>query len=255
MSELVPLFKSHYSLGRSILTLEKAGDPQNNYPDSIIDIAKENNLKKIFLIDDNMSGFLQAYTNCKEVGIELVFGLRLSVCSDMLQKDEESKNETCKYIIIIKNLEGYKKLVKIYTKASKEGFYYYPRIDFKFLNKIWNKKDLQMAIPFYDSFIFNNVMGSAFCIPDFNKIKPVFFLEDNDLPFDNLVRRRVELYCESKYETTEVKSIYYKNKKDFKAYLTFKCINNRSVLDKPQFDHMCSSEFSFESWKEKNGTI
>ena len=89
MSELVPLFKSHYSLGRSILTLEKAGDPQNNYPDSIIDIAKENNLKKIFLIDDNMSGFLQAYTNCKEVGIELVFGLRLSVCSDMLQKDEE----------------------------------------------------------------------------------------------------------------------------------------------------------------------
>ena len=32
-------------------------------------------------------------------------------------------------------------------------------------------------------------MGSAFCIPDFNKIKPVFFLEDNDLPFDNTVCR------------------------------------------------------------------
>ena len=40
-----------------------------------------------------------------------------------------------------------------------------------------------------------------------------------------------------------------KNKEDFKAYLTFKCINNRSALDKPQFDHMCSHEFSFESWE------
>ena len=50
-------------------------------------------------------------------------------------------------------------------------------------------------------------------------------------------------------------TIYYKDKKDFKAYLTFKCINNRSVLDKPQFDHMCSDEFCFESWKEKHGSV
>ena len=42
MSEVVPLFKSHYSLGRSILTLEKAGETAENYPDSIIDIVKNN---------------------------------------------------------------------------------------------------------------------------------------------------------------------------------------------------------------------
>ena len=255
MSEVVPLFKSHYSLGSSILTLEKAGETAENYPDSIIDIVKNNKLKKFFLIDDNMSGFLQGYSNAKEAGLDFIFGLRISICSDMLQKDEESKTETCKYIILVKSLEGYKRLVKIYTKASKEGFYYYPRIDFKNLNKLWNEDDLELAIPFYDSFIFNNAMGSALCIPDFNKINPVFFLEDNDLPFDDLVRDRVAQYCEDKYEMIETQSIYYKDKKDFKAYLTFKCINNRSVLDKPQFDHMCSDEFCFQSWKEKNGSV
>tara|TARA_B100000085_G_scaffold62127_1_gene54927 strand:+ start:5865 stop:6632 length:768 start_codon:yes stop_codon:yes gene_type:complete len=255
MAEVIPLFKSHYSLGRSILTLEKSGDTQENYPDSIIDIAKNNNLKKFYLIDDNMSGFLQAYVNSKDAGLDLVFGLRLGICPDMHQKDDESRGETCKYIILAKNSEGYKRLVKIYTKAAKEGFYYYPRIDFKTLNQLWSEEDLQMAIPFYDSFIFNNVMGSAFCIPDFSEIKPVFFIEDNDLPFDDLVKARVEQYCEDKYEIVNTKSVYYKDKKDFKAYLTFKCINNRSVLDKPQFDHMCSDEFCFESWKEKNGSV
>jgi len=253
--KIIPLFKSHYSLGKSILTLEKAGETLENYPDSVFDIAKENKLKKVFLVDDNMSGFLQAYSNSKEAGVDLIFGLRLSICSDMNQKDDESRNETCKYIIFIKNLEGYKRLVRIFTKAAKDGFYYYPRIDFQNLNKMWSSRDLELAIPFYDSFIFNNVMGSAFCIPDFSKIKPVFFLEENDLPFDDLVRSRVEQYCQDKYETAETKSIYYNNRKDFKPYLTFKCISNRSVLDKPQFDHMCSDEFCFESWKEKNGTV
>ena len=75
MSEVVPLFKSHYSLGRSILTLEKAGETAENYPDSIIDIVKNNKLKKFFLIDDNMSGFLQGYSNAKEAGLDFIFGL------------------------------------------------------------------------------------------------------------------------------------------------------------------------------------
>ena len=43
-----------------------------------------------------------------------------------------------------------------------------------------------------------------------------------------------------------------KRKKDFKAYLTFRCINKRSTLDKPELEHMTSNEFCMESWKEKN---
>jgi hypothetical protein len=53
--------------------------------------------------------------------------------------------------------------------------------------------------------------------------------------------------------TQETKSIYYKNRDDFLAYLTFRCINNRSSLEKPNIDHMCSDEFCFESWMEKTG--
>ena len=44
---MIPLFKSHYSLGRSILTLEDKNDA-DDYPESIIQIAKENKLKEIY---------------------------------------------------------------------------------------------------------------------------------------------------------------------------------------------------------------
>ena len=57
---MIPLFKSHYSLGRSILTLEDK-DEKDDYPDSIIQICKENKMKELYLVEDNMSSFLEAY--------------------------------------------------------------------------------------------------------------------------------------------------------------------------------------------------
>ena len=74
---------------------------------------------------------------------------------------------------------------------------------------------------------------------------------------DQSSRNHVLTYCGDKYSTQEVKSIYYKNKSDFPHYLTFRCISDsnpgraKKTLAKPNFDHMCSNEFSFESWYEK----
>ena len=52
MSEVVPLFKSHYSLGRSILTLDKVDSSIENGPDSIVDICAKNDLSRVTLLDD-----------------------------------------------------------------------------------------------------------------------------------------------------------------------------------------------------------
>ena len=253
MANVLPLFKSHYSIGRSILTLDEDESHTPNSPDSVFSLAKQAKLKKIFLVDDTMSGFLQAYSESQRLGMQLVFGLRISICSDMTQKDEHMIKETCKYVLIAKNNEGYKKLIRIYSLAAQDGFYYVPRIDFKNLNDLWSEDDLQMVIPFYDSFVYNNIMGHAVCIPDFSLINPTFFIEDNSLPFDQVIEQRVKKYCQDKYDIINTQSIYYKNKKDFKAYLTFRCINNRSTLGRPNLDHMSSNEFCFESWREKNG--
>lgn len=249
----LPLFKSHYSIGRSILTLNKAGKSDANGSDSIIDIAKENSLKQIHLVEDGMTGFLEAYKNCKEENIDLRFGLRMTACSDIKQKDEDSRKTEHRIVIFCLNSSGYFKLIKLQSIAATDGFYYYPRIDFKTIHQHWNDKELLMAIPFYDSFLFNNSLTFNTCIPDFGTIKPFMFLEENNLPFDHLISSQVTNYASSNSLTVvPSKSIYYKKKEDFKAYIAFRCIHNRTTLDKPELEHMSSDRFSFEALCEDN---
>ena len=43
---MIPLFKSHFSIGKSILTLESPDKDKEGGSDSIFSIAKENSLKE-----------------------------------------------------------------------------------------------------------------------------------------------------------------------------------------------------------------
>ena len=252
----IPLFKSHYSLGKSILTLSNEDRGDKVAPDSIIHICKKNKLKEFFLVDDSMGGFLEAYRNSEENKLKLIYGLRLTICADMLSKDEESLSSNSKYIIFIKNEQGYKDLIKINDMAAKDGFYYEPRIDFKHLESLWTT-NLMLCVPFYDSFIFKNILQGKTCIPEFEFIDDVtFFIEDNNLPFDHLLKQSVLEFTNdgNDYPIIESQSVYYNNREDFKAYLTFRCISKRTTLNKPNLEHMCSDTFCFENWKAKNGT-
>lgn len=238
---MIPLFKSHYSIGKSILR-----------PNEIFEIAKESNLKKVFLVEDSLVGFLEADKHSKQQEIDLAFGLRINACNKV--SSDKKENEKClhKIIIFAKDGEGCKLVNKIYSKAfcDNEG-----AIDFPSLKNIWNDEHLILAVPFYDSFIFKNTLHFCSCIPDFSFCKPIFFLENNYLPFDEIIRDKVLDYCkENNYTTEETKSIYYRNRDDFESFQTYKCICNRRfkqrTLSVPNFDHLSSSEFSFESFLE-----
>lgn len=249
----IPLFKSHYSLGKSILTLAKSGSSEPDEPSSIIDIAKKLNLSSVCLVDDSISGFLEAYKSCEDAKIELRFGLRLTVCDDISNKTADSKDKEHKIIVFIRNAEGYKNLIKISTTASTTGFYYYPRIDCKTLKELWNDDNLILAIPFYDSYVFKNNLTYSICVPDFSFCNPIYFIEDNNLPFDEILKSKVEEIVANKQVAIKTQSVYYENKEDFLAYLTFRCISERTTLNKPNLDHCSSNEFCAESFKEKYG--
>jgi DNA polymerase-3 subunit alpha len=253
MSRYLPVFKSHYSLGRSILTLEKAGSSSPSEPDSIIDLALENKINRVFLVEDGMSSFLEAYSNCKAAKLGLVYGVRISFTNNMLEKNEDSLKTTCKFVILIKNLQGYRRMVKIFTAACLQGFYWEPRADFKLLKQHWSD-DLQLCVPFYDSFLYKNLFTFATCVPDFSFAKPVFFIEENELWVDEHLKEKIKEYCvANEFETLNTQSIYYNKKADFKNYLTFRCINNRTTLEKPEIEHMSSDSFCLDNWKDKNG--
>lgn len=252
MSDILPIFVSHYSF-KSILTLEEEGTSKEDNADSIVDIALSNNLKEIILVDDNPTGLLQAFQNTKSENLKLIFGLKLIATQNLEKKDEESLSKNHKIIIFAKNNQGWKKLIKIFSKAANEGKYYIPRIDFNFLNSIWDDKDLKLVIPFYDSFIFQNNFTLSSCIPDFSQIKPTFLIEENFLPFDEILKKLVLDYIQTyNFPVIESQTIYYKNRIDFLAWQTYRCIKERSRIEEPELSHCSSDSFCFENWLEKN---
>ena len=89
MHEVLPLFKSHYSIGKSILTLADAGSSDATGPDSVIDICLDNKLKTFYLIEDGMTGFLEGYYNSVSNNLDMRFGLRVTLCRDMNDKDKD----------------------------------------------------------------------------------------------------------------------------------------------------------------------
>ena len=233
---MLPVYKSTFSIGKSILTIDK-----------IIELCKSDSANYLLLVEDCMTGFVKSHNSCKEASIQLIFGLRLNCCNDISDENEESDH---KVIILAKNDEGCKLLNSICSFANLKGS---GKVDFKFLNKIWDDKKLDLIIPFYDSFIHQNQLYLKNCVPDFKKIKPTFWIEKNNLPFDQLINKAVLEYTKDRYDSSLVKTIMYENKDDVEALQTYKIICGRkfgksSTLSKPNLDHFGSDEFCFESY-------
>lgn len=242
---MIPLFTSAFSF-KSILSLDPSKKFREGGADSIVKICEDYDIKNPFLIEENMAGFAQARKNFGER--KYSYGLRLTFCNDIEDKTTESESSNCKYILFGDDSS----LVRVFTKANVDGvFNNTPRLDFKNLKELWDDS-MVLAIPFYDNFIFKNSFFFSNCIPDFSFCNPIFFIEDNGIFFDKFLKQKVLKFAESNhYETVNTKTIFYKNRSDYDAWLTYRCIQNRSSLESPNFNHCMSKEFCLESWLEK----
>lgn len=239
---MTPIFSSHYSIGKSILTLDLPDEQKENGPRSVFSIAVKNNLQEIFLVESSLTGLPEALKNSEKISIPLRFGLTINICE-----------QNHKIIIFAKNTKGLARLNNIYSEAFSEN----ECLSESRLKKLWSKQDLKLAIPFYDSFLFKNIMSFDGCTPDLKELSPTFFIEDNSLPFDSVLKEKVLNYANSfGMETENTKSIYYENKADCEALLTYKCVCSKkfgkSSLSRPNIDHFGSDEFCMESYLEKN---
>lgn len=250
---MIPLFKSTYSIGKSILTLDDPAKAKDGGADSILSIALENKLDKIVLVEDSMIGFLDAHTKCQEHDIQLIFGLRINCCNNRLAEDRDASKH--KLVVLAKNDDGVKALTRIYSLANQEsgGF-----VDCAFLEANWSP-DLMLCIPFYDSFIYNNNFKGMQCLPIFPFTDVTLFVEDNDLPFDQFILEKVSKWAQNFNATIQkTKSIYYKDRKDFDAWQTYKCLCNRSFgkqqsLSNPNLEHCGSDSFCWQAFQEYEG--
>lgn len=247
---MTPIFKSTYSYGKSILTLEDKSEESG--ADSLIEMCLDNGIKTAVLVEDNLTSFMKAFKACSSNGLDLYYGLRLSFCNDMA---DESKDSDHKNIIFARSDNGCKLLNKIYSRAFTEGG---GRIDYATFREYWDSSELSFVVPFYDSYIYENNFHQKNCIPDMEGLNPTFWSEDNSLPFDHLLNAKLQEAVKRKqYKVAKVKTILYKEKKDVEALQTYKILSNRSfgkqkTLSSPNLNHFGSDEFCFESYLKQS---
>lgn len=233
----------------------------NSASTSIFSLAKVYNLEQIFLLENSMVSFITAYKNAAKLNKQLVFGIKLIITPDPSNKEDKSKLSDSNVIVWMKNSDGYKDLIKLYSAVhGNADNYFWSKFDFKaFYRGTWKilqkyvTDNLVLTIPFYDSFLNKNLLTyGAMTVPEFGKLKPTFILEKHGLPFDDLLRNSVINYCnENKYDTIEGHTCYYYKDSDAKTFQIFKCINNREKYDSPNLSHFSSNKFSFESYLER----
>jgi DNA polymerase III subunit alpha len=103
----------------------------------LIEKLKDTGMKSCAITDHgNMYGTFKFYQGMKAAGLKPILGCEIYIAPrDMKEKEYGIDNEYFHLVVLAKNLEGYKNLVKIVSLAHMDGFYYKPRIDLKTLSK------------------------------------------------------------------------------------------------------------------------
>ncbi|HZO86991.1 MAG TPA: DNA polymerase III subunit alpha [Chthonomonadaceae bacterium] len=108
-----------------------------NRLDPLIQRAAELGMPALALTDHGvMYGTADFYTKCKSYGVKPILGVEAYV-APRRHTDKEPKRDSAAYhmVLLARNLQGYKNLLKLTSIAALEGFYYKPRIDRDLLMK------------------------------------------------------------------------------------------------------------------------
>lgn len=101
----------------------------------LVGTAKSMNMPAVALTDHGqMFGMLQFYKYAKEAGIKPILGVETYVASNGRYK-REAGEQRHHLILLAENIEGYRNLCRLISRANIEGFYYRPRVDKELLSR------------------------------------------------------------------------------------------------------------------------
>jgi len=99
--------------------------------DELLNYVKELGMDSVAITDHGaLYGAVEFYKKAKTAGVKPIIGAELYVALEGMRQERPGIDDKRYHLVLLaKNEEGYKNLVKLITKAHLEGFYYKPRID------------------------------------------------------------------------------------------------------------------------------
>jgi len=241
---------SHYSLLDGLAKI-----------DELIAEAKKNKMKALAITDHGvMYGVIEFYKKAKEAGIKPIIGVEVYLAPNGRHNKRPKIDERPYHLVLLaKNLEGYKNLIKLTTIAHLEGFYYKPRIDKEVLRQYANglitlSACLQGEIP--RLIIDNQINKLEQTIKEYQEIFGVenFYLEVQHHPGEpdqlKVNEKIFEISQKFAIPVVATNDIHYVKKEDAEIQDILLCLQTKKK--KSDSDRLCmlNDDYSFRSITE-----
>nr|UWI49910.1 DNA polymerase III subunit alpha [Clostridioides difficile] len=226
----------------------------------LIKRAKELNMSSIAITDHGcMFGVIDFYKTAIEEGIKPIIGCEVYTAARGLRdKDPNYDKYQGHLVLLAKNMEGYKNLIKIVSTSYVEGFYYKPRVDMEELRKHCDGIIALSACLAGDvarALMNRNYEKAKKFAIDYREIfgEENFFLEiqDHSLPEQREVNSGlVKLSKETGIPLVATNDVHYVNKEDSKIHDVLMCIQMGKTVNDPNRMRFGSDEFYLKSREE-----
>jgi DNA polymerase III subunit alpha len=238
---------SHYSLLDGLAKI-----------DQIVSHAKKKGMDSVALTDHGvLYGAVEFFKKAKKEGIKPIIGCEVYLAlEDMHSRRANIDDKRYHLILLAKNNQGYKNLVKIVTKAHLEGFYYKPRVDENLLSQhsqglIALSACLQGKIP--QLIIKNKIKEAEKTALKYQEIfgPDNFYLElqkHPNIPEQEKVNQAIiEISRKYSIPLVATNDCHYINKEDAEAQDILMLINTGAKKDDPERLTMKDNDFSMKT--------
>jgi DNA polymerase-3 subunit alpha len=236
----------------------------------LVSKAKKDGMPALALTDHgNMFGIKEFWDVCKKEGVKPILGCETYVATrSRLSKDDKEDRSGDHLILLAKNHQGYKNLLKLVSLANTEGMYYKPRVDKEVLEKyaeglIVTSACLGGEVP--QKIMNNDMDGARETISWFKRVfGDDYYLELQLHPNDD-PRLRTEIYenqrmvneailnlaKEFDVKVVATNDVHFIDAVDADAHDLLICLNTGKDLDDPNRMHYTKQEW-FKTTAEMN---
>jgi DNA polymerase-3 subunit alpha len=217
--------------------------------------AKEYKMPAVAITDHgNMFGAIDFHKQAYEYGIKPIIGSELYVAQNKLT-DRNASERSKHLIVLVKNAQGYKNLMKLTTTAYLNGFYYRPRVDKELLKEcheglIASSACLQGEIA--DLILQGNMEGAKNVAIHYLKIfgEGNFYLEimENGIPEQKIANAGlIELSKELSIPLIATNDCHYLQKDHAEAHDILLCIQTGKKITDQDRMSLSTDQFYFRS--------
>ncbi|MFH0920862.1 MAG: DNA polymerase III subunit alpha [Fibrobacterota bacterium] len=223
--------------------------------------AKEFGMPAVAITDHgSLFGLIEFYREATKAGIKPILGYEAYVAVDSRLNRQYSQSDR-KYdhlLLLARNEEGYRNLIRLATLAYTEGMYYKPRIDKELLRKyghglIGLSACIQGEIP--NALIKGNEGKARAALTEYQAIfgKEHFYLELQDHGIDEELianEKLIQLARELHVPLAATNDSHYLRREDSEAHDALLCIQTGKLIRDVERMRFTSDQMYFKSYEE-----